>query len=117
MRMLFSAQNHLDDAAAKLNLNPNIHRILRTCERSLTVSVPIETDDGNVEVYTGYRVQPDLAGVTVYVYPLKNDADPETMLAKKHGWEKFFMRSGAVKVHFLTPNVVATNGKPSQCTP
>ena len=57
MRMLYSAQNHLDAAAAKLNLDPNIHRVLRTCERSLTVSVPIETDDGNVEVYTGYRVQ------------------------------------------------------------
>lgn len=57
MRMLYSAQNHLDDAAERLGLNPNIHRILRTCERSLTVSLPIETDDGEIEVYTGYRVQ------------------------------------------------------------
>ncbi len=57
MRMLYSAQNHLDDAAERLNLNPNILRVLRTCERSLTVSLPIETDDGDIEVYTGYRVQ------------------------------------------------------------
>lgn len=57
MRMLYSALNHLDDAAERLNLNPNIHRILRTCERSLTVAVPIETDEGDIEVYTGYRVQ------------------------------------------------------------
>jgi glutamate dehydrogenase (NAD(P)+) len=57
MRMLYSAQNHLDDAVERLQLNPDIHRILRTCERSLTVSLPIETDDGDIEVYTGYRVQ------------------------------------------------------------
>jgi glutamate dehydrogenase (NAD(P)+) len=55
--MLYSAQNHLDDAVERLQLNPDIHRILRTCERSLTVSLPIETDDGDIEVYTGYRVQ------------------------------------------------------------
>jgi len=57
MRMLYSAQNHLDDAVERLNLDPNLHKILRTCERSLAVSVPIMTDDGNIEVYTGYRVQ------------------------------------------------------------
>ncbi len=57
IRMLYSAQNHLDDAATQIGLNPNIHKILRTCERSLTVSIPIETDDGELEVYTGYRVQ------------------------------------------------------------
>lgn len=57
VRMLYTALNHLDDAAARLNLNPNLHRILRTCERSLTVSVPIELDDGETAVYTGYRVQ------------------------------------------------------------
>lgn len=57
IRMLYSAQNHLDDAAERLGLHPNIHKILRTCERSLTVSIPIITDDGDTEVYTGYRVQ------------------------------------------------------------
>jgi glutamate dehydrogenase (NAD(P)+) len=56
-RMLQSAQSNLDDAAERLQLNPSIHRVLRNCERSLTVSLPIETDDGNIEVYTGYRVQ------------------------------------------------------------
>lgn len=57
LRMLYSAQNHLDDAAERLQLNPNIYHILRSCERSLTVSLPIETDEGDIEVYTGYRVQ------------------------------------------------------------
>jgi glutamate dehydrogenase (NAD(P)+) len=57
MRMLFSARNHLDDAAQRLHLNPNLYKVLRACERTLTVSLPIENDDGSVEVYTGYRVQ------------------------------------------------------------
>ncbi len=57
MRMLYSAQNHLNDTARLLNLDPNIYKILQTCERSLTVSLPIESDDGSIEVYTGYRVQ------------------------------------------------------------
>lgn len=57
MRMLYSALNHFDDAAERLNLNPNLHCVLRTCERSLTVSLPIEMDDGETAVYTGYRVQ------------------------------------------------------------
>ena len=57
MRMLYTALNHLDEAAERLNLNPNLHRVLRSCERSLTVSLPIETDEGDTAVYTGYRVQ------------------------------------------------------------
>jgi glutamate dehydrogenase (NAD(P)+) len=57
MRMLYSAQNNLDEAAERINLDPNLHRVLRTCERSLTVSLPIVNDDGEIEVFTGYRVQ------------------------------------------------------------
>jgi glutamate dehydrogenase (NAD(P)+) len=57
LRMLYSAQNHLDEAVGRLQLSPSLHRLLRSCERSLTVSIPIETDDGDIEVYTGYRVQ------------------------------------------------------------
>jgi glutamate dehydrogenase (NAD(P)+) len=56
-RMLASALSHLDGAAERLNLNPSLHRVLRSCERSLTVALPIETDDGDIQVYTGYRVQ------------------------------------------------------------
>jgi len=55
--MLNSALHHLDDAAERLNLNPSLHRVLRSCERSLTVSLPIELDDGETAVYTGYRVK------------------------------------------------------------
>lgn len=47
----------LDDAAARLNLDPGIHAILREPERELTVSVPVVHDDGTIRVYKGYRVQ------------------------------------------------------------
>ena len=57
LHMLQTAQSHLDDAAELLQLNTNTHRILRSCERSLKVSLPVEMDDGSIEVYTGYRVQ------------------------------------------------------------
>ena len=67
MRMLYSAQNHLDDAVERLNLDPNLHKILRTCERSLAVSVPIMTDDGNIEVYS----EPGKGSEFVVTLPLK----------------------------------------------
>lgn len=51
------ALEQLDIAAAKLDLNKNIYPILRQPERELTVSVPVVMDDGQVEVFTGHRVQ------------------------------------------------------------
>ncbi len=47
----------LDDVAQRLGLNPGIHAILRQPERELTVAVPVLMDDGQIEVFTGYRVQ------------------------------------------------------------
>jgi len=47
----------LDDVAARLNLDPGIHAILREPERELTVSVPVFMDDGSIKVFRGYRVQ------------------------------------------------------------
>lgn len=46
----------LDDAAALIDLDPGVHDILRSCERTLEVSVPVKMDDGSVEVFTGWRV-------------------------------------------------------------
>jgi glutamate dehydrogenase (NAD(P)+) len=50
-----------DLAAKKLELNPNVYRVLRVPDRELIVSVPVTMDDGNVEVFTGYRVQHNIA--------------------------------------------------------
>ena len=47
----------LDDVAERLALDPGIHAILRQPERELTVAVPVMMDDGQIKVFTGYRVQ------------------------------------------------------------
>ena len=52
-----SALRQLDGAARALNLDPGMHRFLSTPERTLIVSVPVMLEEGQLEVYTGYRVQ------------------------------------------------------------
>ncbi len=51
--------DRLDDAAKLADLDPDIHRILRTPERVLEVAVPVRMDDGSIEVFTGWRVHHD----------------------------------------------------------
>jgi hypothetical protein len=46
----------LDRAAAEIELDPGIYRILRQPERQLTVAIPIRMDSGEIEVFTGHRV-------------------------------------------------------------
>src|SRR3989440_2581080 len=45
-----------DHAAQLLNLDPGLYKVLRTPEKQIIVSVRIIRDNGEVEVYTGYRV-------------------------------------------------------------
>jgi glutamate dehydrogenase (NAD(P)+) len=45
-----------DAAAELLNLDPGIYKVLRQPEKQIIVSVPIQRDDGEVEVFTGFRV-------------------------------------------------------------
>lgn len=45
-----------EQAAAELDLDKGIDRILRQPERELTVALPVMMDDGRIEVFTGYRV-------------------------------------------------------------
>jgi glutamate dehydrogenase (NAD(P)+) len=45
-----------DHAAKLLNLDPGLYKVLRNPEKQIIVSVPILRDNGEVEVYTGYRV-------------------------------------------------------------
>jgi len=51
------AQRQLDMAAEKLNLDPNIHAILREPARVMEVNFPVRMDDGSVKVFKGYRAQ------------------------------------------------------------
>jgi len=46
-----------DDAARILNLEPGIWKILTHPKRQITVSCPVLMDNGEIEVFTGYRVQ------------------------------------------------------------
>jgi glutamate dehydrogenase (NAD(P)+) len=48
--------DRIDDAALVAGIDPNIHAMIRQPERVLEVSVPIERDDGSIEVFTGWRV-------------------------------------------------------------
>src|SRR5438093_8968891 len=45
-----------DHAAQLLSLDPGLYKVLRHPEKQLIVSVPIAKDNGEVEVFTGYRV-------------------------------------------------------------
>jgi glutamate dehydrogenase (NAD(P)+) len=55
------AQQQFDHAADKLDLDPGLRKVLRVPKRELTVNFPVTMDDGNVEVFTGYRVQHNLS--------------------------------------------------------
>jgi glutamate dehydrogenase (NAD(P)+) len=55
---IFSAMlQEFDGAAHILNLEPGIWKILTHAKRQITVSCPIQMDNGEIEVFTGYRVQ------------------------------------------------------------
>jgi glutamate dehydrogenase (NAD(P)+) len=55
------AQQQFDAAAAKLDLDEGLRRVLRVPKRELTVNFPVTMDDGNVRVFTAYRVQHNLS--------------------------------------------------------
>jgi glutamate dehydrogenase (NAD(P)+) len=46
-----------ESAARILNLDPGIWKILTKPKRQITVSCPVQMDNGAIEVFTGYRVQ------------------------------------------------------------
>lgn len=48
--------SRLDRAAELLDLEPGLYKVLRHPEKQVTVAVPVLMDDGQVRVFTGYRV-------------------------------------------------------------
>ncbi len=52
-----SVLSQIDKISEKINLDKGIHKILKQPERELTVQIPIERDNGDIEVFTGFRVQ------------------------------------------------------------
>ena len=55
------AQHHFDAAARQLELEPSPVAVLRHIKRELIVHFPVEMDDGSFTVYTGFRVQHNIA--------------------------------------------------------
>lgn len=55
-----SAQQALDLAAERLELDDGMRRVLRVPKRELTVHFPVTMDSGEVRVFTGYRVHHNL---------------------------------------------------------
>lgn len=58
---LETALAQLDAAAKHLGLDDGMHAILRACKRELSVHFPVQMDDGSTRVFSGYRVQHNLA--------------------------------------------------------
>jgi glutamate dehydrogenase (NAD(P)+) len=49
--------SRFDKAAELLDLEPGLYKVLRQAEKQVIVSIPVMKDNGEVEVYEGYRVQ------------------------------------------------------------
>jgi glutamate dehydrogenase (NAD(P)+) len=56
---LETARRQLDRAAGYLELDPNVVERLHHPTKVEEVTIPVERDDGTVEVFTGYRAQHD----------------------------------------------------------
>jgi glutamate dehydrogenase (NAD(P)+) len=58
---LLSAQARFDEAANRLGIDEGLQKVLRTPSREMIVHIPVQLDDGRLEVFTGYRVQHSIA--------------------------------------------------------
>ena len=56
-----SAEARFNEAANKLGLDEGLQKVLRMPAREITVHIPVQLDDGRLEVFTGYRVQHSIA--------------------------------------------------------
>ncbi|MFD2540960.1 Glu/Leu/Phe/Val dehydrogenase [Lacinutrix gracilariae] len=55
--MLANVMKQFDTAASLVNLNPNIKKILEVTNNELIIHFPVRMDNGEVEIFKGYRVQ------------------------------------------------------------
>lgn len=52
-----SVQQQIDTTCERMQISEKCHLRLRECERELTVHFPVKMDNGQVKVFTGYRIQ------------------------------------------------------------
>ncbi|WP_179333461.1 Glu/Leu/Phe/Val family dehydrogenase [Winogradskyella costae] len=55
--MMDNVMEQFNSAADHINLHPNIRKILSITNNEILVNFPVKMDNGEVEVFTGYRVQ------------------------------------------------------------
>ncbi|MCL5128422.1 Glu/Leu/Phe/Val dehydrogenase [Algibacter sp. L4_22] len=55
--MMDNVMNQFNSAADKIDLHPNIRKILSITNNEIIVHFPVKMDNGEVEIFTGYRVQ------------------------------------------------------------
>src|ERR1041385_3688525 len=56
-----AAEARFDEAAANLGLDEGMQKVLRSPSREIIVHIPVQLDDGRLEVFTRYRVQHSIA--------------------------------------------------------
>ncbi len=55
--MLNNVMRQFNNAADIISLNPNIRKILSITNNELVIHFPVKMDNGEIEIFTGYRVQ------------------------------------------------------------
>lgn len=55
------SKQQFDRAADYLELDDSMRRVLKNAKRQLVVSIPVKMDNGEVQVFEGYRVQHNIA--------------------------------------------------------
>lgn len=61
MNPWLAAETRFDEAAERLGLDDGMRKVLRTPSIEVTVHIPVQLDDGRLDVFTGYRVQHSIA--------------------------------------------------------
>ena len=61
MSLFENALRQFDKACKVMDLDPNLQAVLSKPKRELTVNFPVKMDDGSIRVFTGHRVQHNIA--------------------------------------------------------
>jgi glutamate dehydrogenase (NAD(P)+) len=61
MSLFENALKQFDKACKVMDLDPNLQAVLSKPKRELTVNFPVKMDDGSIRVFTGHRVQHNIA--------------------------------------------------------
>jgi glutamate dehydrogenase (NAD(P)+) len=55
------AKSQLRNVGEVFALDPNLIRVLSQCKKAVEVSIPVQMDDGSIEVFLGYRITHNIA--------------------------------------------------------